>query len=133
MRVAELMRNEVKSVLESQAVGDALTILVDNHISGLPVVNSHGSLIGVVTAADVLEALAECADGVARETLLNETLVSDLMTPRPQTITPDATVKDAAQQMLYLEVHRLFVEQNGKLVGVISTTDLVRGLAMMPV
>jgi CBS domain-containing protein len=52
------------------------------------------------------------------------------MTPRPLTISPDTEVKEAAQQMLYLEIHRLFVEQQGRLVGVISQSDIVRGVAL---
>ena len=45
------------------------------------------------------------------------------------TITADATLAAAAQQMLYGDVHRLFVEEAGRLVGVISQTDLVRAFA----
>jgi predicted transcriptional regulator len=41
----------------------------------------------------------------------------------------DTEVKEAAQQMLYLEVRRLFVEDHGVLVGVISQSDIVRGVA----
>ena len=41
-----------------------------------------------------------------------------------------ASVKEAAQQMLYLEVHRLFVEDDGRLVGVISQSDIVRAVAL---
>jgi CBS domain-containing protein len=51
------------------------------------------------------------------------------MTARPQTIEPDADVLDAAKHMLYLEVRRLFVELDGKLIGVISQTDIVGAIA----
>jgi CBS domain-containing protein len=51
------------------------------------------------------------------------------MTPQPLTIDPDADVRDAARQMLYAEVHRLFVVSGNRLVGVISTTDIVRAVA----
>ena len=52
------------------------------------------------------------------------------MTPRPATIMPDAEIREAAQQMLYLEIHRLFVEEHGELVGVISQSDVVRAVAL---
>ena len=55
--------------------------------------------------------------------------VAEIMTPTPRLVAPDLDIREAAQQMLYLDVHRLFVEQNGKLAGVISQTDLVRALA----
>jgi CBS domain-containing protein len=51
------------------------------------------------------------------------------MTAHPQTAEPDDEVKEAAQRMLYLEVHRLFVVYDGELVGVISQSDIVRAVA----
>jgi CBS domain-containing protein len=48
------------------------------------------------------------------------------------TVGPEVDVASAARQMLYSEVHRLFVEDRGKLVGVISQTDLIRALANRP-
>ena len=81
------------------------------------------------TRAELREALADKTDPEERDRLFEGTMVQEIMTARPQTITSDASVKDAAQRMLYLEVHRLFVEDDGKLVGVVSTTDLVRAMA----
>jgi len=51
--------------------------------------------------------------------------VLEVMTPWPVTIDPDLDVRLAAQEMLYLNVQRLFVEYDGALVGVISQTDIV--------
>ena len=51
------------------------------------------------------------------------------MTPRPFTVTPDDDVREAARQMLYADVHRLFVTDGDRLIGVISTTDIVRAVA----
>jgi len=51
--------------------------------------------------------------------------VLEVMTPWPVTIDPDLDVRQAAQEMLYLNVQRLFVEYEGALVGVISQTDIV--------
>ena len=65
----------------------------------------------------------------ARTTLLDSTLAQDIMTPHPLTIDPDADVREAAREMLYAEVHRLFVVQHGRLIGVISTSDIVRAVA----
>jgi CBS domain-containing protein len=58
-----------------------------------------------------------------------ETPVRDIMTPRPYTVAPGEEVREAARQMLYADVHRLFVAQGDRLVGVISTTDIVRAVA----
>lgn len=133
MRVADIMQTNLKAIGVGDLVGEAITALADHHVSGLPVVDDAGRLVGVLSNSDVLQALAEHSDPEERERIFDQTEVRDLMTPRPQTVTPEASVKDAAQRMLYLEVHRLFVERDGKLAGVISTTDLVRAMAGMKV
>jgi CBS domain-containing protein len=132
MRVGEIMQTNLATVRGSDTIGDAIALLAESHISGVPVI-AGGRLAGVLSNSDILEALAAQDDPEERERLFDETTVQDIMTARPQTITTDATIKDAAQRMLYLEVHRLFVEENGKLVGVVSTTDLVRAMASQKV
>ena len=129
MQVAELMVSDVKAVAPDMSVADAVALMTEHHISALPVVDLHDRLLGVVSTTDILEAAAEATDAKAREQLFEATEVRDLMTPRPATVRMDADVKESAQQMLYLEVHRLFVVEDGRLVGVISQSDIVRGVA----
>jgi CBS domain-containing protein len=133
MRVADVMQPNVKSVRATDMVGEAVALLAEAHVTGVPVVDDRGHLVGVLSNSDILESLAEHPDPEVREQIFEATPVSEIMTPRPQTITPDATVKDAAQRMVYLEVHRLFVEEGGRLVGVVSTSDLVRALVAQKV
>jgi CIC family chloride channel protein len=92
-------------------------------------VDLSARLVGVLSTTDILTALAEQEDPDARTLFFENTLVRDLMTPRPVTISPEADVHQAAQQMLYANVHRLFVEEAGELVGVISQSDIVRAVA----
>lgn len=129
MRVVEIMSPKPKVINSTDTVAEAIGLLADYHVTGVPVVDDHGRLVGVLSNSDILEAIAEHGDKEERDTLLEATTVSEIMTPRPQTIAPDAPVTDAARRMLYLEVHRLFVEDEGRLVGVVSTTDLVRVMA----
>ena len=129
MRVAELMVSDVKAVAPETSVADVIVVMTEHHISALPVVDAHDQLLGVVSTTDILEAAAEATDPKARERLFGATEARDIMTPRPATVGLAADVKEAAQQMLYLEVHRLFVEDKGRLVGVISQSDIVRGVA----
>jgi CBS domain-containing protein len=128
MKVAELMRTDVKVIGPDATVAEAVELLADGHVSGLPVVDKHGRIVGVLSSTDILEAEAE-ATGADRDRLFDDTTVAEIMTPTPRLVAPDLDIREAAQQMLYLDVHRLFVEQNGKLAGVISQTDLVRALA----
>jgi CBS domain-containing protein len=129
MNVTEIMQTSLQTVRPGATVAEAITTLVDAHVMGLPVLDRDGRLIGVLSTSDVLQAIAESGGQDEREAVF-DTMVEELMTREPKTIGPNATVKDAAQQMLYLEVHRLFVVDHSKLVGVVSQSDVVRTVAM---
>jgi len=129
MKVTELMQRNVKSIQSEASVAEAILTLADAHISGLPVLDGSGKMVGVVSSSDVLAAEAEAEDATSRQTLLESTQVQEIMTRRPYTISQTAEVHEAAQQMLYADVHRLFVTNADTVVGVISTTDIVRAVA----
>jgi len=129
MRVFELMQTDVQTVPSNAVVNDAVLVLAESRISALPVVDGAGRMVGVVSRTDVLASEEDAEDLAAREALFEKTLVRDIMTPRPLTIAPDAEVQEAAQQMLYADVHRLFVTHGKRLIGVISTTDIMRAVA----
>jgi CBS domain-containing protein len=129
MQVSDLMQQEVVSVGADATLGEAITLMADAHVSGLPVVSGSGQVVGVIAASDILSAEAESTTAESRETLFETTMVKDIMTAVPRLIGPQADVREAARQMLYAEVHRLFVTSEGRLVGVISATDIVRGVA----
>jgi CBS domain-containing protein len=129
MRVRELMQDNVITVSLDTPINDAVVTLTDAHISAVPVVDGGGRMVGVVSSTDILTSEAEANDAVEREALFEQMMVRDIMTRRPLTVSPDAEVREAAQQMLYADVHRLFVIADDKVVGVISTTDIVRAVA----
>lgn len=128
MRVAELMQTDLRTIAPDAPVAEVVQTMADAHVSGLPVVDPAGRLLGVVTATDVLQAAAEKESTRGRATLFEHTTARDLMTPKPHVIEPDADVYEAAQRMLYAEVRRLFVEDQGRLVGVISQTDIAHAV-----
>ena len=92
MKVAELMQRKVKTIGSEATVAEAIVSLADAHISGMPVVDGTGRVIGIVSSTDVLSAEAEAEGRTAREMLLECTTVRDVMTPRPYTIAPDEEV-----------------------------------------
>jgi predicted transcriptional regulator len=128
MKVADLMQTDVRVVTADMPVSEVIVALDDARVSGLPVVDARNRVIGVVSATDLIAAQAETRDAEERQVLLEETRVRDLMTPHPLTIETTADVAEAARHMLYAEVRRLFVQENGVLVGVISQTDIVRAV-----
>ena len=128
MLVAELMKMNIETVQADASVGDAIVTMADAHVSSLPVVDMHGRMLGVISNSDVLAAEAENGDG-GLQTLIDETTVKAIMSTRPLAVSPQTTVREAAQQMLYADVHRLYVVENTRVVGVISSTDVVRAVA----
>jgi CBS domain-containing protein len=129
MRVAQLMKTDLATVAAEATLNEAIMVLVDAHVLGLPVLDQHGAFVGVLSGSDVLEALAEKGRGGSAVTWLEDTQVRELMTPRPQFIAPEDEVKKAAQEMLYLGIHRVFVVSDDQLVGVISQSDVVQAFA----
>ena len=129
MRVTDIMQTELQTSGADDRVVDAVATIADQHVSGLPVVDHRGRLVGVVSSTDVLQLLSEVGDSERRGDILDATLVREIMTAKPLTIDPDADVHEAARQMLYGEIHRLFVEFDGALVGVVSQSDIVGAVA----
>lgn len=124
MRVADMMRSDLKTVSPDTPVTEIVHTMTDFHVSGLPVVGADGRMLGVVSVADVLEVAAGRDGERARSELFENTTARDLMTAKPVTIQPEADVREAAERMLHAEVKRLFVEDDSRLVGVVSQTDI---------
>ena len=125
MKVAELMRTDLKTISSDSTVADAVAALAGAQVSALPVLDRYGRAVGVLSTREILKAESGLQSPRARDRLFEETLVLEIMAPWPVTVAPELDVRDAAREMLYLEVQRLFVEEKGALVGVISQTDIV--------
>ncbi|HEX9754060.1 MAG TPA: CBS domain-containing protein [Gemmatimonadales bacterium] len=129
VRVADLMQRDVRTIGDNATMTDAIVMLTGSHISALPVLNEHQELVGVVSTTDILAAEAESGDGSGISRVVTHIRIGDIMSRTPKTIAPDAEVKLAAQEMLYLDTHRLLVVEDGVLVGIISQSDIVRAVA----
>ena len=126
MTVSELMHRNVQAVRVDDLLPAVVDAMADQHITAVAVLDQHGSIVGVVSTADVLTAQAESQETPAA---WRKMAVEDVMTVPPITIGADATITEAAQALLYADVHRLFVVERNKAVGVISQTDIVRAFA----
>jgi CBS domain-containing protein len=130
MKVADVMVTELAVVNEDVPLAEAVMSLADAHVHGAPVLDRRGRLVGVLSSSDILLAAAESSAAGSGEQFLAQTLVRDMMTTPPRTIGPDEDVKVAAQKMLELDIHRLFVVRGSDMLGVISQSDIVRALAV---
>ena len=129
-RVADVMTRNVVTVRNDATLSEAMTYLATQHISGAAVTDFKQRLVGVLSHSDILEAETEIGEPEARGRFLEETLVSEVMSSPALTIAPQAELREAALAMEYGEVHRLFVEEGGNLVGVVSRSDVSRALAI---
>lgn len=136
MRVVDLMASDVISVLRETSLRDAARLMVEKGISGLPVTDEEGTLVGVVSEGDFLRKEVDRGDlmgrgllGVLfdnRDSLAEAETVGEVMATTVFTVSPDATLVEAARTMTTHGVKRLpVVTREGTLVGVISRRDVV--------
>src|SRR6185503_3761920 len=107
-------------------------LMLDHHLQHLPVVNED-KFVGVVTWPDI--DLAEAWDGVDfggydLNSLLERMTAKEFMSYKPITISPDATIGEAADLMTEHKISGLPVVDEGKLVGIITETDFCRLLSL---
>jgi CBS domain-containing protein len=133
MKVQEIMTRDVVTIGPEADLRDVARILVDSGISGIPVCGARRELLGVISEGDILvkeggpttrRRRFGRADGSERKA--DATKVGDAMTSPVVTISPHASVAEAARTMAELGIKRLPVVRNGTLVGIVSRTDLVR-------
>jgi CBS-domain-containing membrane protein len=137
MKVRDIMTTEPIRVTDDTRLKEAARVMVRHHVSGLPVVDGSGKLVGIVSEGDFLrqEASRDRGHGVSLldalfggeelEVVAAET-VGEVMTKNVVTITPEATVGEAARVMARRNVKRLpVVDLEGELVGIISRADVV--------
>jgi len=119
MKAGEIMTKPVLATTANASVRDIAAELLVNRITGMPVADRAGTVLGVITEADILEALTA---GEKLETLN----ASDLMSTDPVTVDSEATVADVMDLLSQEGVLRVPVTDHGRLVGVISRSDIIR-------
>ena len=128
MVVAELMRTDVRAIGARGTLAEAVAAMLNTQVSALPVLDEEGRPVGVVTNREILAAtLGNGAHDAVRSPDLIP--VEEFMAPWPAVAHPQMEVDDAARMMSYLDLKRLFVVDEDRLVGVISQTDIVDAFA----
>ena len=127
--VKEWMTPEVVTIQPDTTLPEAHRLMTDKQIRRLPVVKK-GRLVGIVTRGDVRE--AEPSDATSLSIwevnyLLAKLKVEQIMTRNPRTISPEATIGEAAQAMLEYKISGLpVVDEQGQVVGIITESDIFR-------
>ncbi len=118
MLVRQIMQKNLVTLLPSSTVFDAAVKMKEFHVGSVLIAEEGWKLKGILTDRDIAIAIAaELKDP-------KTTCVCDVMTADPITISSDADVESALRIMNSAHIHRLPVTENGKLVGLLSSTDL---------
>lgn len=148
MRTAkDIMTRDVVTVTPETDVNAAAKILLEKDFNGLPVLDEHGKLVGVLCQSDLvvqqrefpLPSFFTLLGGFVALTSLSQlqravdkmaaTKVSQAMTPDPVSVSPDTPVNKLADLMAEKKYHTIPVLEDGKLVGVVGKKDILRLLA----
>jgi len=140
VKVSDIMTTSVVSVAPDAPYKDIVERLVRSEVSSLPVVDRHGTLVGIVTEADLIS--KEAYDGHRRRALrlvadvlsgrehhwvtkAAGTVAADVMTRNVMVCQPDEQVRSVARRMLERGVKRMPVVDAGALVGIVSRQDIL--------
>lgn len=147
--VADIMTPNPITVTPQTSLQDAIQILAEKHISGLPVVDDGGKLVGVISETDLmwqetgidpppyvmfLDSVIYLQNPSRHEKLVHKALgqtVGEVMSDKPITVNPQQTVKEAASLMHDRSIRRLPVVdgQTDRVVGIVTRGDIIRAMA----
>jgi CBS domain-containing protein len=146
MKARDVMTPSVISVEAGEPVMRAVRLMLQNRISGLPVTDKNGRLVGIVTEGDFLrrgelgterrrprwlEFLIGPGRLATEYVRARGSKVDEIMTPDPHTICEDTPLDQIVQSMEKHQIKRLPVVKDGKLVGIVSRANLMHALASL--
>ena len=117
--IREIMTQQVISVRDDAKIRDAVDIIINKKIGGIPIVDDQGVLVGIVTERDVMRILSSENSG---------RLVKDVMKANLRVTTPESTIGMATREMLAHKFRRLPVVSGDVLFGIITSTDIIEYL-----
>ncbi len=115
--VREIMQDEVVTLKENQSLKDALAMMLQKNVGGMPIVTEDKRIIGIISEQDFVELIAGIKTGKT---------VIDHMSERVITILSDMSIEEATKTMRNNGLRRLPVVKNGILLGMASSRDIVR-------
>ena len=109
-----IMSKDLVTVLPSTSLRDAVELLIERGITGLPVVDEEGRIKGVLSEKDLLKAFYEDAQTVGA-----------LMTKNPESVPVTAELVEVFDILMTRSFRRILIHDQGKLVGLVSRADLM--------
>lgn len=132
MIAKDLMTRQVATLTPLTTIGEAARFLTDQRISGAPVVDARGNILGVVSQTDLVRHQSgKAPDGWPGEPSAvdgAEVPVVSVMTGAVVTCEEDTPLDEVARLMLDRRIHRVLVTRQGKLCGIVTAMDLLRAV-----
>jgi CBS domain-containing protein len=121
MNALDVMSVDVVAAKDNATVIEIATRLVLGAFNGVPIINDSGSVVGIITAIDILRAIR---DGKSLDTIL----VRDLMTSNPSVVKQDTAIEEVIGIMdkKGIEMVPVVEDDDGRLIGVISRSDILK-------
>ncbi|MCA0232714.1 MAG: CBS domain-containing protein [Bacteroidetes bacterium] len=128
--ISHIMTKNVATVQVSDDLHDVIDLVKKNHIRHVPVLEGH-DVVGIISSTDInrltFSSLFENQEG-ADEAILEMLSISQVMTQKPRTVEATLSIKEVAEILASEEYHALPVIENGQLVGIVTTTDVIKYL-----
>jgi CBS domain-containing protein len=118
--IRDIMNRDVFTLKDTASIDDVIHEMKEKDVGGFPIVNGEDKVVGIVEEKDIVKTIAGAVTGE---------YVEDLMTTDLITITPGTTIKDTCRFMIVNDIRRLPVIQEDELIGLITTTDILRYFA----
>ena len=116
MNAKDVMTRDIITVTPSTTVKDVAMILIKNQISGAPVADKNGNILGIVSEADIVAKKGKDAKSIMSKKVLS--------------VREGASVEEIAQLMITHAIKRVPVTDGGKIIGIVSRADIVSAIAM---
>ncbi len=117
--VRSIMTQQMTTLPDSASINDAIDIIVNRRVGGMPIVDNDGVLVGIVTERDVMKVLATERSGLC---------VNDIMSTALRITNPDCPIRIVTRDMTTNRFRRLPVVSNDVVYGIITTTDIMKYL-----
>ncbi|WP_096189758.1 acetoin utilization AcuB family protein [Evansella halocellulosilytica] len=129
MVIEEIMKKTVITAKKETSIQSAVTMMQENRIRHLPVINDDYEIVGIISDRDLKEASPSKLQKNKND--LDELPISELMIKDVLTALPSDFVEEAANTMIEQQISCLPVEEDGKLIGIITETDLLKTLVKL--
>ena len=119
---SDVMVKEVITVTESMPLKDVARMFVEKKITGAPVVNVEGELVGVISETDIIRKTTSIG-------AWSPNTVGQIMTRPAVTVSPDETLQRVCEMMYNRRIHRVVVAEGARIKGILTTMDILRAIA----